>query len=96
MMLLVYIMEYLLERVSWDIQSQPWHAEASTHRLLQGGILLLRADSYDIVNNLGLYMLISICLRWVEKPTAVPATMGKRTERAAFSKMADGSVRDGM
>jgi hypothetical protein len=35
-------------------------------------------------------------LRWVEKPTAVPATMGNRTERAAFSKMADGSVRDGM
>jgi hypothetical protein len=32
----------------------------------------------------------------VEKPTAVPATMGKRTDRAAFSKMTEGSVREGM
>jgi hypothetical protein len=64
--------------------------------LLKGGILLLRTHGYDIVNNWELYTLVSISLRWVEKPTAVPATMGNRTERAAFSNMADGSVKDGM
>ena len=42
------------------------------------------------------YILICISLRWVEKPTAVPATMGNRMEVAAFSKIADGSVREGM
>lgn len=41
-------------------------------------------------------MLISMYLRWVEKPTAVPATIGNRTEMAAFSKIADGSVREGI
>ena len=42
------------------------------------------------------YILICMSLRWVEKPTAVPATMGNRIEMAAFSKMAEGSVREGM
>jgi hypothetical protein len=64
--------------------------------LLEGGILCLRADGYDIVNDRELYVLICISLRWVEKPTAVPATMGNRIERAAFSKMADGKVREGI
>jgi len=72
-----------------------YYAEPCAYRLLEGGILCLRADGYDVVNR-ELYMLICMSLRWVEKPTAVPATMGNRIEMAAFSKMADGNVSEGI
>jgi hypothetical protein len=65
--------------------------------LLQCCILLLRAYGYDEVSILATALdERRLVLRWVEKPTAVPAAMGRRTDRAAFSKMTEGSVREGM
>jgi hypothetical protein len=59
--------------------------------------LLLGTCGYRDVNGCELYrVMVYQSLRWVEKPTAVPATIGKSTDRAAFSKIADGSVREGM
>jgi hypothetical protein len=65
--------------------------------LLECGILLLRTCCYGDFSGYELYIIVVFrSLRWVEKPTAVPATIGKSTDRAAFSKIVDGSVREGI
>jgi hypothetical protein len=56
----------------------------------------LRTRGYDVVSISVLNLLFRLSLRWVEKPTAVPATIGNRTDKAAFSKIAAGSVNEGI
>jgi hypothetical protein len=67
-------------------------------RLLQGhvGFLALLSCLVRVVSERLIVDLSIGDIRWIEKPTAVPKAIGSKIDAAGLSKIADGSVREGM